>query len=57
MKKKASPQTEHKELSGKRESYEAPAIIYEGQITTRAGSPDSNPDNDPASSVFDASSG
>jgi hypothetical protein len=26
--------------------YEAPAIVYEGQITARAGSPFNNPDND-----------
>jgi hypothetical protein len=27
-------------------AYEAPAIVYEGQITARAGSPFSNPDGD-----------
>ncbi len=39
MKKRTSPQNDHKELSSKREAYEAPAIVYEGQITTRSGSP------------------
>ncbi len=54
MKNKTSPQAEKKGLIGKREPYEAPAIIYEGQITTRSGSPDttsggsSQPNMDPA---------
>jgi hypothetical protein len=29
-----------------RAAYEAPAIVYEGQITARAGSPFSNSDGD-----------
>ena len=28
--------------------YEAPAVIYEGMITTRAGTPTGNPDGDRA---------
>ena len=54
MKNKTSPQAEKEVLSIKRKPYEAPAIIYEGQITTRSGNSlefavDSNqPDMDPA---------
>ena len=49
MKNKTSPQSDQREVSTAREPYEAPAIIYEGLITTRAGSPILNePDTDPA---------
>jgi len=45
MKRKTSAQSEQIQSSTKREPYEAPAIIYEGLITTRSGSPIGSPNN------------
>jgi hypothetical protein len=41
-----SKKTNSKEQSDRRATYEAPAIIYEGVITTRAGSPVFSPEGD-----------
>lgn len=38
--------TQQNNISAKRAPYESPAIIYEGLITTRAGSVPTSPDND-----------
>ena len=58
MKSKTSPQSEQRGLNTERESYEAPAIIYEGLITTRAGSGvlPQPPNTDPAA-IFKGSDG
>jgi hypothetical protein len=39
MDKKKSPPSAKKKTGAEREPYEKPKIIYEGQITTAAGSP------------------
>ena len=53
MKRKTSGQSEQKEPNTQREPYEAPAIIYEGKITTRSGSPvKTKPDNVDPANIF-----
>lgn len=55
MKNKTVPQSQHVKVSKERAPYETPAIIYEGLISTRAGStvPLSPSDADPASVFSD----
>ncbi|MDX1413387.1 MAG: hypothetical protein R3293_04300 [Candidatus Promineifilaceae bacterium] len=54
MKTQTSNQPGRDEIGKKRAPYEAPAIIYEGLITTRAGSVPASAD--PGSSSFSGSS-
>lgn len=53
MKKQNAAQLGRDEVGKKRAPYEAPAIIYEGLITTRAGSVPTSAD--PGSSSFSGS--
>jgi hypothetical protein len=61
MDKKKTPPAAKKTTGVEREPYEKPKIIYEGQITTAAGSPfepsqPSGSDADPAN-IFQSSGG
>ena len=60
MKKKTAPQPKNRNLPASREPYEAPAIIYEGLITTSSKGTQSDgrsgPNLDPAD-VFQGNAG
>ena len=55
MKSLSKPQakTEKTEQKVERAAYEAPAIVYEGFITTRAGSPINRGSSDPSADPAD----
>lgn len=53
MKNQTTTQPGQNEVGIKRSPYEAPAIIYEGLITTRAGSVPQSPDRNSGSGAAD----